>query len=1023
MEQFGSARLQIPWTYTDSILIESNGFTTKIHEFYIALQIENQAGLNLLSILPEKIVVNIGQSLKIRIPESLEKSGEELIRYIVSISPNNNPANFTQICAIDKWSLSNNNTLIKNTYPLSITLNRDEHFKIIASVNTINNLPTNQDLVNGMIRQVIDKSLLYEYHDNPIWYLSLNDIIPATNTSNSNGVWLPTYSFATYIQNTTLEGGCNKELSYLNPNVVKSPVWNDAGSIPTVYWILNKSDTVIPSGQPIGFTINSDADSITELCSVLGALKVTLKGIVKIDGSLDTDFNGAGIERVFQNRKTNLITPRDIQPGEAISLSIRLQTTSNYFKSQIESGRKIKILPFLYEQTGSFEAFGLISGDLIIHSENTDDEFAVCLPGYANSLYVGKRTGIIDSFTFYSKPATTVYNLPLNTSSIPIAINGNGNVYHLTSGLQNFESILCYCSTLNSIGIPSVASSYANITANSSIRITINHPTLNGRGIIRNDYPEESIRNKYSIFNASQIVFYIQKQSNGEIRRFDNNNVLVNATTSQQIFIISSWSLGIAVSSLPNPSNNIGFFNAPIPVIEQSSTIGNFTSDSYRVYCAYKYTDTVTSITKNNCVPEAFTSIQNLFVLYKSVGIPVYSNKIIDINPKEIYAGQMRRVIDTGQLIFFNPDSLLTHNGTTVWKPSSFLDSQPGRWLTDPGFSLSDQQLLQGILRIDGTGSLIDADKLDGLDSTDFALINHIHSQYASINHTHSDYLLRNSNLSDVVDKSSARTNLGLGNSAILNIGNTSNTVCAGDDPRLNSQGGLNANQILDTLKAVDGIGSGLDADLLDGLQSSSFSLITHNHNDLYSPLNHTHSQYSLNTHTHNTANDSLSGFISPLEKTVLTDILSIRTSRQVLISRPNQSAVFRTFEPEDYPDFLAKTNVVQRYEYAQYSRVEELTSAEDIQLNANLSNRYSLILNHNTRITIINGSKGFAFGLSIMQGVTGNRTVELVNARFPKNNVYTASPIAGRIDQLGFECFFLINGIPIWQCNYVREF
>ncbi len=45
------------------------------------------------------------------------------------------------------------------------------------------------------------------------------------------------------------------------------------------------------------------------------------------------------------------------------------------------------------------------------------------------------------------------------------------------------------------------------------------------------------------------------------------------------------------------------------------------------------------------------------------------------------------------------------------------------------------------------------------------------------------------------------------------------------------------ASEILTAIKTVDGTGTGLDADLLDGKHASDFSLTTHNHSGTYEPV------------------------------------------------------------------------------------------------------------------------------------------------------------------------------------------
>lgn len=74
-------------------------------------------------------------------------------------------------------------------------------------------------------------------------------------------------------------------------------------------------------------------------------------------------------------------------------------------------------------------------------------------------------------------------------------------------------------------------------------------------------------------------------------------------------------------------------------------------------------------------------------------------------------------------------------------------------------------------------------------------------------------------------------------------------------------------NKYLNPLKAVDGTGSGLDADLLDGKQASEFALANHTHpasaevpeheHDEYALVSHTHSEYANATHTHDYASSN----------------------------------------------------------------------------------------------------------------------------------------------------------------------
>lgn len=80
---------------------------------------------------------------------------------------------------------------------------------------------------------------------------------------------------------------------------------------------------------------------------------------------------------------------------------------------------------------------------------------------------------------------------------------------------------------------------------------------------------------------------------------------------------------------------------------------------------------------------------------------------------------------------------------------------------------------------------------------------------------------------------------------------------------------GMTATEILDALKTVDGTGSGIDADTLDGLDSTAFALANHVHD--YAPTSHAHTLENVTglvtalagksdtNHDHNTAYAAIS--------------------------------------------------------------------------------------------------------------------------------------------------------------------
>jgi len=138
-------------------------------------------------------------------------------------------------------------------------------------------------------------------------------------------------------------------------------------------------------------------------------------------------------------------------------------------------------------------------------------------------------------------------------------------------------------------------------------------------------------------------------------------------------------------------------------------------------------------------------------------------------------------------------------------------------------FVKSAQDYMDAIQTIDGSGSGLDADKLDGHEATYFA------PQTSTYNKTEVDSLI-----DDVIDSAPGALNtLNELAAALGDDANFSTTVTNNIATKLPSAS-YTASDVLTKIKTVDGSGSGLDADTLDSFQASYFSPATHTHSASY---------------------------------------------------------------------------------------------------------------------------------------------------------------------------------------------
>ncbi|MGL5878879.1 MAG: hypothetical protein ACRC2V_14030, partial [Xenococcaceae cyanobacterium] len=143
---------------------------------------------------------------------------------------------------------------------------------------------------------------------------------------------------------------------------------------------------------------------------------------------------------------------------------------------------------------------------------------------------------------------------------------------------------------------PSIASNTVTLTAGQTLTVTLNYPVnpLNGNGIIRSDYPDESLRLKEGEFNVTMARIYLEWA--GIIYR---QNEPITPIGSGQTISISSLDDFTAVSGLPNNSDpSFGLYGYVAPVLANGGVGGTLPLGNIKAYISYEYPSPNTALTK-----------------------------------------------------------------------------------------------------------------------------------------------------------------------------------------------------------------------------------------------------------------------------------------------------------------------------------------------------------------------------------------------------------------------------------------
>lgn len=165
-------------------------------------------------------------------------------------------------------------------------------------------------------------------------------------------------------------------------------------------------------------------------------------------------------------------------------------------------------------------------------------------------------------------------------------------------------------------------------------------------------------------------------------------------------------------------------------------------------------------------------------------------------------------------------DDAVTNAKMANMAQATFKGRASGAGTGDPT-DLTAAQAIAIIATADGTGSGLDADTLDGYHASDLA----------TASHTHGTSGITDGAITTAKIATDAVDNARLANMAQATVKGRASSAGTGDPVD------LTATEVRDIICTVDGSGSGLDADFLDGMQAAAFATAAHVHTTAWQNL------------------------------------------------------------------------------------------------------------------------------------------------------------------------------------------
>ena len=657
--------------------------------YYLSLQARNRIGFNLP--LYTSITVANNSKIVITINPEARLLSEDWHYYVVGCSTTNTPSSYIQIAKIPGINPDDQFTLL--TLPIVTEIS-------YLYINPVSALPTT-NLVNGTTIAYTTKNLVYEYDSYDTSTLIDNELVLL---GANNKRWKVKGNLSNYITNTTGLLGCNQDLREITDTTgIIIPKYNPNTPVatlsPPIRYVLTPSvQTTISKGTRIGITIRlSGLDKSSLFSDKLvfvpegfvdlgtGELQTTLNDLTTPMSTIGTNIN-------YQYGKNNLYIEEDLPTTQGFQFKLQLRFTAAQYASLIPEGASISFNMDFTDSAGVYQELGQAIGNIVF----SDGELGRVYPGVGLNVYVGSRSGLIKNFSFPLVNGNTITNLSPNTDNQQIVINQSGNSFVGFPNIPSDSSLRALVGTVSGVTNPSTESEVTTLTANQGLIITVNHPVLNDKGIVRSNYPDVIANSDKGSFNPNEIVFYVRNTSTNVIKEFTGNSVVVDNT---QDFTLLDWTNATTIAEIPTQTDLAFSLYEPNDTFTITKTVGaNFPAGSYVISYCYSYNgNQVTKITHNsldlqditeNYIYELTVKLGEIFDKVKYLGSPVKT-----VSDLQLVSGfdrldyQLRYVVSTNKEYRYDPVSTLTEDLENIIKPSDIDTLQSGRWLSSSGTS------------------------------------------------------------------------------------------------------------------------------------------------------------------------------------------------------------------------------------------------------------------------------------------------------------------------------------------------